>query len=92
MEAAEYIDSQAREFFAQLKEWLAIPSISADPARRDDVRASAGWLAAHLSGIGFPVVEIWETGDEQRAGRAGCVRALARGRPGRAHRAGLRAP
>jgi acetylornithine deacetylase/succinyl-diaminopimelate desuccinylase-like protein len=63
MEAAEYIDSQARDFFGQLKEWLAIPSISADPARHDDVRASAGWLAAHLSGIGFPVVEIWETGE-----------------------------
>ncbi len=92
MEAAEYIDSQAREFFAQLKEWLAIPSISADPARHDDVRASAEWLAAHLSGTGFPVVEIWETGGAWRAGRAGGVRALARGRPGRADRAGLRAP
>ena len=63
MEAAEYIDSQARDFFRQLSEWLAIPSISADPARRDDVRASAEWLAAHLSGIGFPVVEIWATGE-----------------------------
>ena len=74
MEAAEYIDSQAREFFAQLKEWLAIPSISADPARRDDVRASAGWLAAHLSGIGFPEVEIWETGDGARRARRLCSR------------------
>jgi acetylornithine deacetylase/succinyl-diaminopimelate desuccinylase-like protein len=63
MEAAEYIDSQARDFFRQLTEWLAIPSISADPAHRDDVRASAEWLAAHLAGTGFPVVEIWETGE-----------------------------
>ncbi len=63
MEAAEYIDSQARAFCVQLKEWLAIPSISADPAHRADVRASAEWLAAHLSGIGFPVVEIWATGE-----------------------------
>ena len=63
MQAAEYIDSQAPDFFRQLSEWLAIPSISADPAHRDDVRASAEWLAAHLSGTGFPVVEIWETGE-----------------------------
>ena len=63
MQAAEYIDSQAPDFFRQLSEWLAVPSISADPAHRDDVRASAEWLAAHLSGTGFPVVEIWETGE-----------------------------
>jgi acetylornithine deacetylase/succinyl-diaminopimelate desuccinylase-like protein len=68
MEAAEYIDSQAPGFFRQLSEWLTIPSISADPARRDDVRASAEWLAAHLSRTGFPVVEIWETGDTAAPG------------------------
>ena len=69
MEAAEYIDSHARAFFGQLKEWLAIPSVSADPAHRGDVRASAGWLAEHLSGTGFPVVEIWETGEPAAPGQ-----------------------
>ncbi|HTT51769.1 MAG TPA: dipeptidase [Streptosporangiaceae bacterium] len=62
MDAAEYIDSQARAFISQLKDWLAIPSISADPAHRADVLASAGWLAEHLTATGFPVVEIWDTG------------------------------
>jgi acetylornithine deacetylase/succinyl-diaminopimelate desuccinylase-like protein len=63
MDVRDYIEDHAGEFFDGLKEWLAIPSISADPAHHDDVRASAEWLAAHLRGTGFPVVEIWETGD-----------------------------
>ena len=44
MDVRDYIDSNAREFFDQLKAWLAIPSISADPghhARRAGVRAVA---------------------------------------------------
>jgi acetylornithine deacetylase/succinyl-diaminopimelate desuccinylase-like protein len=63
MDARTYVEENASAFFADLKEWLAIPSISADPARRDDVRRSAEWLAARLSATGFPVTEIWETGD-----------------------------
>jgi acetylornithine deacetylase/succinyl-diaminopimelate desuccinylase-like protein len=62
MDVRDYIDSNAREFFDQLKSWLAIPSISADPDRHGDVRASAQWLAGHLTGIGFPTVEVWDTG------------------------------
>ncbi len=62
MDVRDYIDSNAREFFDQLKSWLAIPSISADPGHHGDVRASAQWLAGHLTGIGVPIVEVWETG------------------------------
>jgi acetylornithine deacetylase/succinyl-diaminopimelate desuccinylase-like protein len=61
MEARAYVESHAREFIDDLKQWLAIPSISADPRHQDDVRRSAGWLAAHLRAIGFPVAEVWET-------------------------------
>jgi acetylornithine deacetylase/succinyl-diaminopimelate desuccinylase-like protein len=57
-----YIDEHSGEFFSALKQWLTIPSISADPARGDDVRASARWLADHLRQAGFPVAEVWETG------------------------------
>ncbi|WP_233515481.1 dipeptidase [Marinitenerispora sediminis] len=57
-----YIERHRGEFVAGLKEWLAVPSISADPARADDVRRSAEWLAAHLTATGFPTVEIWPTG------------------------------
>lgn len=61
MDARAYIDDHKDEFFTALKEWLAIPSISADPAHHDDVRRSARWLADHLTETGFPTVEVWET-------------------------------
>ena len=69
MDARTYVEAHASGFFADLKEWLAIPSISADPARRDEVRKSAGWLAARLRATGFPVTEIWETGDPPGSGQ-----------------------
>ncbi|HZR50889.1 MAG TPA: dipeptidase [Streptosporangiaceae bacterium] len=62
MDIRGYVESNAPEFFAALKEWLTIPSISADPSRHPDVRRSAEWLVAHLQATGFPVAEIWETG------------------------------
>jgi acetylornithine deacetylase/succinyl-diaminopimelate desuccinylase-like protein len=68
MDVREYIDANANGFFAALKDWLAIPSISGDPARRDDVRRSAEWLREHLRETGFPVVEIWETGSPAEPG------------------------
>jgi acetylornithine deacetylase/succinyl-diaminopimelate desuccinylase-like protein len=64
----DYIDAHAGEFFAALKDWLTIPSISADPARADDVRRSAQWLAGYLKQTGFPVTEVWETGSGQQRG------------------------
>jgi acetylornithine deacetylase/succinyl-diaminopimelate desuccinylase-like protein len=68
VDVREYIEAEAGEFFAALKEWLAIPSISGDPGRRDDVRRSAEWLREHLRATGFPLVEIWETGTEDAPG------------------------
>jgi acetylornithine deacetylase/succinyl-diaminopimelate desuccinylase-like protein len=61
MEVCAYVESHASEFTDDLKQWLAIPSVSADPARHGDVRRSAEWLAAHLRSAGFPVAEVWET-------------------------------
>jgi acetylornithine deacetylase/succinyl-diaminopimelate desuccinylase-like protein len=48
-------------FLEQLGDWLRIPSVSADPARAADVRASAAWLAGTLREHGFPVAEVWPT-------------------------------
>jgi acetylornithine deacetylase/succinyl-diaminopimelate desuccinylase-like protein len=64
MDVRGYVESNAREFIDALKQWLTIPSISADPAYRPDVRRSARWLADHLSGAGFPVAEVWEAPEE----------------------------
>jgi acetylornithine deacetylase/succinyl-diaminopimelate desuccinylase-like protein len=68
MDVRDYIDSNAREFFDQLKAWLTIPSISADPGHHGDVRSSAQWLAGHLTATGFPTVEIWDTGPASSPG------------------------
>ncbi|HXW47576.1 MAG TPA: M20/M25/M40 family metallo-hydrolase [Streptosporangiaceae bacterium] len=63
MDARQYIDEHAAEFFASLGEWLSIPSISADPARHADVARSAEWLKTYLLETGFPVAEVWPTGE-----------------------------
>jgi acetylornithine deacetylase/succinyl-diaminopimelate desuccinylase-like protein len=61
MDVRDFVAANAAEFSQALREWLAIPSVSADPARHGDVRRSAQWLAAYLKNTGFPVVEVWET-------------------------------
>ncbi|HXR71705.1 dipeptidase [Actinocrinis sp.] len=56
-----FIEQNSAGFVEDLKDWLRIPSVSGDPDRAGDVRASAEWLAAKLRATGFPTVEIWET-------------------------------
>jgi len=41
---------------AALEELVAIPSVSSDPARRDDVGRAAAWLATRLNGLNGRVV------------------------------------
>src|SRR5436305_7022403 len=62
MDVRAYVEANAREFIDDLKQWLTIPSISADPARHGDVGHSAAWLAGHLRGAGFPVAQVLDTG------------------------------
>jgi acetylornithine deacetylase/succinyl-diaminopimelate desuccinylase-like protein len=68
MDVRDYIEDHAAEFIGALSQWLAIPSVSADPERHGDVRRSADWLREHLTGTGFDVVEVWPT---DAAGAAG---------------------
>ena len=58
-----FVEQNSAGFVEDLKDWLRIPSVSGDPERVADVRASAEWLAAKLRATGFPTVEIWETAD-----------------------------
>jgi acetylornithine deacetylase/succinyl-diaminopimelate desuccinylase-like protein len=62
MDVRGYISENAAGFFDALMQWLAIPSVSADPGHSGDVRRSAEWLAGHFRQAGFPVAEVWETG------------------------------
>ncbi|HEY7146663.1 MAG TPA: dipeptidase [Streptosporangiaceae bacterium] len=68
MDIRDYIRANAPEFFHALKQWLAIPSVSADPAHHADVARSASWLAGQLRDTGFPVAEVWETGSAESPG------------------------
>ncbi|MER6672519.1 dipeptidase [Streptomyces sp. NPDC000983] len=56
-----YIEQHRAAFLDDLAAWLRIPSVSAQPDHAPDVRRSADWLAAKLTGTGFPTVEIWPT-------------------------------
>src|SRR5690348_488769 len=56
------VEARREEFLDELLGWLRIPSVSVDPARADDVRRSAEWLADAFRRTGFPTVEVWETG------------------------------
>ncbi|MBV2362727.1 dipeptidase [Streptomonospora nanhaiensis] len=62
MDVREFVEGHRNDFVAALKEWVAIPSVSADPTRHGDVRRSAEWLRDHLRAAGFPTAEVWETG------------------------------
>jgi len=44
----DYVSANARRFLDELKELMAIPSVSALPAHSGDMRRAAEWLAAHL--------------------------------------------
>jgi acetylornithine deacetylase/succinyl-diaminopimelate desuccinylase-like protein len=45
---------------SELKEFLAIPSISTLPAHAPDCRRAAAWLMDHFRKLNFPVVELLE--------------------------------
>jgi acetylornithine deacetylase/succinyl-diaminopimelate desuccinylase-like protein len=48
-------------YFNELADFVAIPSVSTDPANAPDVRRAAEWVRARLSAAGPIQVEIWET-------------------------------
>lgn len=54
----EWIDASRERALAELKEFLAIPSISAEPARRGDVQRAAEWVAGRLEAAGMRNVTI----------------------------------
>lgn len=56
-----YIEKNKQRFLDELLEILKIPSISADPAYKKDVKKMAETISEHLKKAGCDVVEIHET-------------------------------
>jgi acetylornithine deacetylase/succinyl-diaminopimelate desuccinylase-like protein len=56
-----YCDEHRDEYLDELKRWIAIPSISADPAHRSDVRRCCELLVRRMREIGLDAASI-ETG------------------------------
>jgi acetylornithine deacetylase/succinyl-diaminopimelate desuccinylase-like protein len=59
--ALAYLRDHAAEHLAGLDEFLRIPSVSADPERRGDVRRAGDWIANELTRIGAEHAAITET-------------------------------
>ena len=59
--ALAYLREHTDEHLAGLDEFLRIPSVSADPQRRSDVRRAAHWIADELTRIGAEHATITDT-------------------------------
>jgi len=56
-----YHDANRKRYLVELIELLKIPSVSADPAYKQDVIAAAGWLEEKLRKAGMDAVESIQT-------------------------------
>ena len=61
-EVLDHIRERRDGYVGELAEFLAIPSVSTDPAHASDVRSCAEYCRERLAEIGFPATELFETG------------------------------
>lgn len=60
--AIDFIRSNRERYLAELAAWIAVPSVSADPARHAEVRRSADVVVGRMRAGGLTEAEILETG------------------------------
>jgi acetylornithine deacetylase/succinyl-diaminopimelate desuccinylase-like protein len=56
-----YIEKNRERYLAELKELLAIPSVSSQSNRKPEMLRAAEWLRNHMSAIGLENLQILET-------------------------------
>ena len=56
-----FVEGNRERYLGELKEFLAIPSVSTSQENAKDIRACAEWLAGHMRRIGLQNVEIFPT-------------------------------
>lgn len=59
--ALQWLADNYDQMLHELKEYLAIPSISTDPEHVKDVLRCAEWVEQHLKKVGMPLVRIHKT-------------------------------
>ena len=57
----EFIRANRERYLAELTDWIACPSVSADPARHSEVRRSAEVAVARMRAAGLQHAEVLET-------------------------------
>ena len=63
MDAIQYANKQREKNLDELKEFLALPTISTLSEHRADVQRGAEWVAENLRGMGIENIAIMPTGD-----------------------------
>ncbi|NDJ87201.1 MAG: dipeptidase [Chloroflexi bacterium] len=61
MNALDYARQHYDRFVEELFDFLRIPSVSTEAARKQDIQRAANWLAAHCRHVGLERVEVFET-------------------------------
>ncbi|MBI5029817.1 MAG: dipeptidase [Chloroflexi bacterium] len=61
-QAIEFARSNHARYLSELKEIMAIPSVSTLPAHKADMQRAAEWLSNQLTGMGFKNVAVLPTG------------------------------
>jgi acetylornithine deacetylase/succinyl-diaminopimelate desuccinylase-like protein len=59
--ALHYAHNHQSQFLDELKEFVSIPSISADPTRKADIQTAAEWVARQLRLLGMFSVQVFST-------------------------------
>src|SRR5512136_1804574 len=57
----DFINTSHDRYLAELKDFLAIPSVSALPEHKADMRRCADWAAGHMRSIGFQSAKVVDT-------------------------------
>jgi len=60
-EALAYAENNREKFISELKELLAIPTISTDPTYKSEMQRGAEWLATALRAMGMEHVQVMPT-------------------------------
>lgn len=60
-EVVSYLEENKNRFLLELKEFLAIPSVSTKSENKQEVRRCAEWITAHLTALGMQNTRIHET-------------------------------